>query len=243
MLRIYQIDDDSRMADKIRKMLSGREDVVLVGTTTNPLKGVDIVNRYRPDILLLDLEMQPITGWQVMEKIDKDVRVIVITAHDKMGMASLARGAAFFLDKSFGKQQLYTAIDRILGRLAPAKDGDFPSESEYLWLSSGGKNYPVKFFMADIEAVKANGNYSMVYHTDGETMVNENLAAMERILPPEKFMRISRTHIIALNRYHRRLSDGGIALSRVQNEDVKVLKVGNEYATAFYAYLEAKFNK
>lgn len=238
ILRIYHIDDDPRMADKVRKLLAGRDDVVLIGTTTNPIKGLEAVNRYLPDILLLDLEMQPITGWQVMEKVNRQVRVIIITAHDKMGMPSLERGASFFLDKSFGKNQLYGAIDRILGKQAPSSNEPFASDAEYIWLPAGGKSYPAKFFIPDIEVIEALSNYCKVHHVDGMTTVNMGIGEMERILPRKKFMRISRHVIIALSRFHRRMVNDQIELRRINNEKLKCLNVGQEYAKAFYAYLD-----
>ena len=243
ILKIYLIDDDPRAADKVRKILAGRDGVFLIGSTTNPLKGVKEVVRYRPDVLLLDLEMQPITGWEVMEKIDSAIRVIIITVEKDKGMDALHKGAFYFLDKTYGQAELHAAIDRVWEAETSGGYPPFPTKADHIWVSSGGSRYPVQFFVPDIEAVAADGNDCKLYHTDGVTIVDQNMTEMQKILPTAKFMRISRQHIIALNRFHRRLPHGEIELIRVMNQEIRRLKVGGTYEKRFYAYLEDNFPK
>src|SRR5690606_7481333 len=116
--KIYHVDDDPRSIEKSRKLISAREDLLQVGSSTNPVKALDEVKRYKPEILLLDLDMHPITGWEIMELIDLQITlVIIITVDKEMGMKSLAKGAAFFLDKTYGKSEFNVAIDNLIANM------------------------------------------------------------------------------------------------------------------------------
>mgnify|MGYP001259608683 CR=1 FL=1 len=243
VLKVYLIDDDPRAADKARRILERREDVIWVGSTTNPVKGLKDLARYRPDVLMLDLEMQPLTGWQVLERIDPAIRVIITTVAKESGMKALHHGAFYFLDKTYREAELNAALDRVWA----AENGKTPVyppvEQGYIWLSSGGDKYPIRFLVADIEVVEAEGNYSRLYHTDGDILIDQSAAEMQKILPADRFMRVSRRHIIALNRFHRRGGHDEIELIRVMNDQIKRVKVGEAYAKRFYDYLAANFPK
>lgn len=240
--KIYHVDDDPRSIEKARKLICAREDLLQVGSSTNPEKALKEIKRFKPEILLLDLDMHPITGWDIMERIDQQKTLVVIITVDKeAGMASLAKGASFFLDKTYGKREFNVAIDKLTADGRSESAVSMPYEQGYEWFTSGGKSHPVRFYVEDIEAIVADGNDSVIYHTHGKTIVDQNLAAVEKTLPANRFMRVSRSHMIALDRFHQRLADAEIQLVRVENEAVKRVKVGDAYAKRFYKYLEEQF--
>lgn len=242
VVKIYHVDDDPRSIEKSRKLISTREDLFQVGSSTNPEKALNEIMHYKHEILLLDLDMRPISGWDIMERIDlQKTWVVIITVDKEMGMTSMAKGAAFFLDKTYGKLEFNVAIDKLIADMKQRASVSMPQEKGYEWFTSGGAAHPVRFYLEDIEAIVADGNDSVIYHTDGKMTLDQNLTEMEKILPTDRFMRISRSHIIALDRFQQRLTGGKIQLMRVENEEIKRLKVGEKYANRFYAYLDEQF--
>ncbi|WP_257667199.1 LytR/AlgR family response regulator transcription factor [Parapedobacter tibetensis] len=239
-LKTYILDDDTRAVRKLSKLVYGHPQLILVGSSTDPETGIAEIRRYRPDVVLLDLEMQPLTGWEVMQHLDSSVNVILCTADDRAGSRAFEVSAAEYLVKPFSRERFNVAIQRVWETICvPGHPLIPPAESSSCWLTSGGASHKVQIDFVDIEVVEAQKDHCIVYHTDGKITVDQSLKELERMLPVRKFMRIHRGFIIALNRYYRH-SNGNVYLKNVQNKESKSAPIGDTYSDRLYAYLDER---
>ena len=237
VLTAYIVDDDPRAVKRARKLVEGRGDLILVGTATDPRKALADIAKYRPDLVLLDLEMEPMDGWQVMEQLDPAIRVIICTVETEVGPKTYQFRAAYYLTKPYRKSDFDHAIDRIWEGVDNNDIRLLPTQPNYVWFTAGGKRHKVRLSLDDIEAVEADGNYSKVYYTHGTMMIDQSLKEVERLLPAGQFMRIHRCSIMALNRYLV-INGDTIQLQHVVNTEIARLKLGEHYAQRFYNYLD-----
>ncbi len=82
-IRILIADDHAIFRGGLRKLLEGANDISIVGEASNGLECVKMLEKLRPDVLLLDLRMPEKDGWGVLEEVDFDslpTRTIVLTA-------------------------------------------------------------------------------------------------------------------------------------------------------------------
>ncbi len=117
------IEDESEMIDLIRLIL-GRRGFELTGATGGA-EGLEAVRRIKPDLVLLDLMMPGMDGWEVYQqmKADEDLKhipVIIVTAKaqsiDKVLGLHIAK-VDDYITKPFGPQELIQSIEKVLGKM------------------------------------------------------------------------------------------------------------------------------
>lgn len=238
LIKTFILDDNPADLQKARKLVSAHKGLVLVGTETDPERALPLIRRYGVEVLLLDLEMNPLNGWEVIKRIDTDIKVILCTVDNTAGEGAYHHNVLFYLVKPLTKK----SFDRAIQQVIAGKNLASAAEPDHVWLTSGGASRQVKVMLADIETVQADGDYSVLYYTYGRIHLDQSLKEMERLLPTDRFMRVHRSYIIALNRHHAH-GNGKVYLKRVENREMEEIPLGGRFAERFYDYLERNFPK
>ncbi len=115
------IEDEPEMIDLV-KLILGRKGFNLVGAVGGR-EGIEAVRRLKPDLVLLDLMMPDMDGWEVYQQMKaddelKDIPVIVVTAKaqsiDKVLGLHIAK-VDDYVTKPFGPQELLQSVNKVLG--------------------------------------------------------------------------------------------------------------------------------
>jgi DNA-binding response OmpR family regulator len=115
------IEDEPEMIDLV-KLILGRKGFDLVGAVGGR-EGLDTVRRLKPDLVLLDLMMPDMDGWEVYQQMKadeelKDIPVVVVTAKaqsiDKVLGLHIAK-VDDYVTKPFGPQELLQSVRKVLG--------------------------------------------------------------------------------------------------------------------------------
>ena len=117
------VDDSSTILQLCKGLLSSEYDVRLAKSGKMALVAL---GRVRPDIILLDIEMPDMTGFEVLEEINKDpdkknIPVIFVTSHasEKLVLKAIGRGASDYIVKPFPPDLLRSKIKNALNATAP----------------------------------------------------------------------------------------------------------------------------
>lgn len=81
MIRCLAIDDDPLFLKMLGVFFNDIKSAELIATYTNPVEGIMACVKEKPDVLLLDLEMPYLSGFEAMETLDKFPKIIVISGH------------------------------------------------------------------------------------------------------------------------------------------------------------------
>ncbi len=120
--RVVCVEDEPAMIDLIRLIL-GRKGYDVIGAAGGR-EGLDAIQREKPDVVLLDLMMPDMDGWEVYQKLKaneltKDIPVIVVTAKaqsiDKVLGLHIAK-VDDYITKPFGPQDLVDSVEKVLAR-------------------------------------------------------------------------------------------------------------------------------
>jgi DNA-binding response OmpR family regulator len=120
-MRVVCIEDEPEMIDLVRLIL-GRKGFTVIGADGG-IEGLETVKRERPDIVLLDLMMPDMDGWEVYQQIKADpelreIPIVVVTAKaqsiDKVLGLHIAK-VDDYITKPFGPQELLESVEKILG--------------------------------------------------------------------------------------------------------------------------------
>ena len=116
-LRAYILDDERLAVERLTRMLqaTGRADVV--GTSTDPEDALAYLRVHPVDVLFLDIQMPGLSGFDVLDELDRDVPVIFTTAYDRYALEAFSVNSIDYLLKPVEPERLDRALDK-LARLA-----------------------------------------------------------------------------------------------------------------------------
>jgi len=229
------IADDERLArEKLRILLEAEGGVQVVGESRNAEETAAAVHEFKPDLLLLDIQMPDADGFQVLRRIPPEEMPIVIftTAFGQYGVQAFEAHALDYLMKPFDQDRLHRAIERVRAELV--KSHDFQVTGHLLEMLSSPKSRTSERSLAikargrivfldpdDIDWIEAAANYVKVIVGKESYLLREGISHVSDRLDPDRFVRIHRSTIVNI----RRLKE----LQPCENgEYIAVLRSGKE---------------
>lgn len=210
-IRTILVDDQSTASAALREMLRNcGPDIDVIGVAVGGVEGVEMINRLAPDLIFLDVQMPEMDGFQVLAQIKLPQKPIVIfvTGHDDFALKAFEAHALDYLIKPCQMTRLRSAVQRARQLLQSRENGQIEQKLDGL-LSDlrGGVKYPERLAvkangrivflrLTDIDLAEASDNYVKLYAGGDSYMFRETLSALEEKLPPDRFLRISRSIIV-----------------------------------------------
>ena len=242
-VRVLIVDDEAVARRRLRRLLQREPDLSIVAECADGAAALRLMVEAAPDLVLLDVQMPELDGFEVLERFPGTQwpAVIFVTAFDRYALRAFDVHAIDYLLKPFSADRFRTAIARARTRLRHRVDDpglaalveERRRRPEYLTrLAVPSRGRTVLIDTGSIDWIQAADNYVTV-HIDGrEHLVRETLGVLERQLDPDRFARIHRSTIVNLDRIAQvepathgdgivQLRDGTrLALSRTRRESV-----------------------
>ncbi len=116
-MKVVVVDDSDLVRERLTSMLSGLEDVEVVGEAEDALEGTSVVREFNPDAVILDIKMPVGNGMDVLRNIKKSnpwIKVIILTnyPYDQYRKKCMELGAEYFFDKSTEFKRVPEVIDQ-----------------------------------------------------------------------------------------------------------------------------------
>jgi two-component system LytT family response regulator len=210
MLRVIVADDERPARSFLATLLRSFEDVELVGEAENGAEAVELIERERPDLAFLDLQMPEVDGLGVVRLLRKNNMPLVafVTAYDEYAVRAFEVNAVDYLLKPVDRKRLREAIDRAQERLERAdlkeRSADqlraAASDYEDLRQPQILKRIPVRnreeillLPVKEIASVVAEGELLHITTLGNDRYsINYRLKDLEARLDPSMFVRLSR---------------------------------------------------
>jgi len=210
VLRVLIVDDEEPARMAVRAALTQIGGVELVGECTNGFEAVKAVADTRPDVVLLDVQMPKLDGFEVLELIERSVPVVFVTAYDEFALRAFEVHAVDYLLKPFTDGRLAAALDRVRQRAAvPMPDpvtlaaaARRPGQVlERVVIRDGAQVHVLP--VDRIDYVEAQDDY-VAFHSGGRTVLKEQtLGDLESRLDARRFVRIHRSFLLNIERLAR----------------------------------------
>lgn len=115
-LRTLIVDDEKQARLRLRRMLEEWSDIEILGEAQNGLEAVDLTESLKPELVLLDIQMPGLGGFEVIRTLKPEDRpqIIFVTAYDSFALEAFEVHATDYLLKPVRQQRLREAIDRLL---------------------------------------------------------------------------------------------------------------------------------
>ncbi|MGH9139572.1 MAG: LytR/AlgR family response regulator transcription factor [Vicinamibacterales bacterium] len=210
-LRVVVVDDEDLARAVIREYLADMADVEIVAECANGFEAVKAVSDLAPDLLILDVQMPKLNGFEVLELVGRDVAVVFVTAYDQYAIRAFEVHAVDYLLKPFAAERLAAALDRVRERLGR---GEALPVRELAAAGQPAQGYARRILVRDgprvhvlpvekIDYVQAQDDYVCFRCEGKEYLKEQTLAELEAALDPARFVRIHRSYLLNLDRLAR----------------------------------------
>lgn len=162
------------------------------------------IAQFKPDILILDVEMPEGSGFELLEKIqDLPPAVIFVTAYDKYAIRAIKASARDYILKPVNKEEFREALENIVYQLVREdeyqKDHHSRMQPEIRKIAIPSINGLSFLEVDDIVYCEADGNYTMVHFIQHKELVSRPLARFETDLANFGFLRVHHKYLVNLN--------------------------------------------
>jgi len=208
----FVVDDEPLARQQIAELVAQVPWARHLGDAADGQTGLEAVHALRPDVLFLDIQMPELSGLDVAARLAYAPAVIFTTAHERYAVTAFELEAVDYLLKPFGRRRFLAALERARRALAarapqPEADGaprdprDEPVGSdplgERLLVRDRGAIVPVP--LALIERLDAEDDYVAVVARGRRYLMAVRLRDLAAELPPGRFLRVHRSHVVNLD--------------------------------------------
>lgn len=236
MIKCVIIDDEQPAINVLENYIKRVPYLQLVGTATNPILGIELINSTKAELVFLDIQMDEMSGLDVMKVLTDNVEVIFCTAFSEFAVTSYELNAVDYLMKPIPFDRFAAAIKKI----SPLNITSLANESvitsnDYIFVKTEQKGKMVKIDLDDIDFIEAMNNYIAFYRANSKTLVYSTMKEIEGHLPSSKFIRIHKSYIIAINKITT--VDNNCIILKNRSEQIPISLT---YKTAFMQMLTKK---
>lgn len=191
------IVDDERLAIKgMELLLADYPSIEIVGAADSVENAEDVIKETRPDLVFLDIQLQGENGFDLLDKLVTDSKVVFVTAYDEYAIRAFEVNALDYLLKPVSSERFKSTISRLFDKDKTAlKNEKAYNYSDLVSLNTGGTFQFIK--ASNIVSIRAVGDYSKVSTIDGKNkLVYRTLKDWETRLPGDYFIRVHRSAIV-----------------------------------------------
>ncbi|MBY0433883.1 MAG: response regulator [Cyclobacteriaceae bacterium] len=201
------IDDEKLARDLLREYLDGYDQIEIIGECAKGNEAVEKINKLKPDLIFLDVQMPGMNGFDVLEEIDHEPYVIFTTAYDQYAIKAFEKNAVDYLLKPLDEERFRQAVNRALKRKTTEQGG---VEELLRSIKAEGRNFESHIFVQkseklfnlpveEIVYLEASGDYTVITTKNDQFVSSSGIGKLEEIMDPDTFIRVHRSTIINLN--------------------------------------------
>jgi two-component system LytT family response regulator len=233
VLRTVIIDDEAHMRESLAEMLKSEcPGARLVAQADGVETGMSVIQKYHPDLVLLDIRMKDGTGFDLLEKFENiDFNIIFVTAYDEYAIKAIKFSALDYLLKPADPEDLKKAVIKAEDVSQKDLKAKLDTLSNNLKTNDQDKKKIIlktldNIYLVgvkDIIHIEGDGRYSSFCLNSGEkVLVSINLKFYQEMLEEYGFFRTHKSHLINLDHIYRfEKADGGFVVLD-NNEKVPV---------------------
>ena len=193
------IVDDERLArNKLRSMLAEFPEIQIIAEADSVSEAIKAVEKTSPEIIFLDIQMPKQNGFDLLEQIETNAKVIFVTAYDDYAIRAFEVNALDYLLKPVNPKRLEQTIERLSIQSPNPANAEKLKYDDVLFVNFGRRAAFIK--VSEIKCIRAANVYSEIYAEDNKkALLHQTLNEWENRLPEKQFLRIHRSTIINLD--------------------------------------------
>jgi len=218
------VEDEARNREFLKNLAAEFcPEITVTGLAATVPEAIRQIDGQKPDIVFMDIEMQPGTGFDVLQKVKhRNFQVIFTTAYDHYAIKAIKFSAIDYILKPIDLEELQQAVDKAIQSIRKQQENRIDLLIQNL-SQPAAENFSISLSTSDgieyvqlsqIIRLEANGPYTTFFlKNQHKIMVSKNLKEYELLLSEHGFFRIHNSHIIHLKEVRKMVkTDGGYAV-------------------------------
>lgn len=246
------VDDEPLARDLVSNLLNTVLEINVVGSYGTGKEAIKGINKMKPEILFLDIQLKDMTGFEILQKIKvKMPTTIFTTAYDEYAIDAFNIFAFDYLLKPYTEERFYKSVSRVLkifpekeklnleekmtdllGHVLSNKLTEYDNTKSRIPVPSGKKT--VFVYKEDIKYVLASNYYVEIHTLRGKFVLRNSMYNILKDLNPKVFVRIHRSSIVNMG-YVDELLNSAYGEIDARMQDGKLLRVSKGYRKQFLA--------
>jgi two-component system LytT family response regulator len=216
-IRALIVDDEPLARRGIRRLLQAAPDIEIVGEARNGRDAVTAVEKLKPDLVFLDIQMPLLDGFAAIEKIGLAnlPEIVFVTAFDEHAIRAFEINALDYLLKPVDAERFEKCLERVRARLKNSLDGKLDdklsslleslerveSNTEKTFLERVVIKDAGRIFFVGVDEIiwiSSEGNYVKIHTKNKSYLLRETMDGLENKLDPRDFLRLRRSTIVRI---------------------------------------------
>jgi DNA-binding LytR/AlgR family response regulator len=225
------IDDEPLELDIISEYCKKIKCVDLIGTFTNPLDAIKLLNSQEIDLIFLDIHMPQINGFEFLKLLYNPPLVIFATAYKEYASQGFDNDAVDYLIKPFSFDRFSKAVNKAFQHLRLKQRTDLKNEDK-LRISCGFMMVKVEYStilvnLNDILYIEGMKDYVKIYSGGKPILTKTTMKNIIEKLPPDRFFRVHKSFIVSVDKINM------IENSRIIIDNQRI-PIGESFRTPFF---------
>lgn len=238
--RVIIVEDEEPARDLLKRYLSASTNIEIIGEFADGFEAAKAINSLKPDLVLLDIQLPRLTGFEILEIIEHPAAIIFTTAYDEYALKAFERNAVDYLLKPFSRDRFLQALERAKERMSAKSAPNLETLAENLTPNEPLNRIVVKTGKAiqvvpieQIEMIEASDDYVSIYTNQERFVKKQTMKYFEERLNPNTFIRTHRSYIVNITQ---------IASIELYEKDsyIGILRNGNKVKISTIGYKELK---
>ena len=209
------VEDQPPAQRLLQGYVAQTEGLHLLGTYADPTEALKVLRKGRVDLLLLDVHLPKIDGFDLLRLLRRPPSVILTTAYNRYAVESYDLGVADYLLKPIAYARFLAAVDKVRGNQPPGLS------VRELFVKSG--HAYVRIDASAVLFVRSDRDYTELHEADRKHLSSRTLVYWEEALGAAEFMRVHKTYLVSRSHIDKLRSD------RLVLSDGREIPIGRKY--------------
>lgn len=235
-LNCIAVDDEPLALEQMKDFISKVEFLNLKGSFKNGMSALNYIKTNDVDLVFLDIQMDDLTGIQLLESLTSKPKVILTTAYDQYALKGYELDVSDYLLKPISFERFVKAVNKVYDQFqSKAVKGEKVTDqkelekNDFFFVKADYRLQKIKF--DDILYIEGMKDYLKIFLTDKKIVTNMSLKKMEEILPENNFIRIHKSYLISIDKIT------SICKNNIYINEATI-PIGDYYKKDFFEYLE-----
>ena len=197
----------------------------LLGTFDNALEGLAFLKSNQVDLLFLDINMDELTGIELLKSSQLNCEVIITTAYSEYALTGYELNVTDYLLKPFSYERFLQAVNKIHDKKAVHYN---EINSKYIFVKT--ENRLEKVNIDDILFIEGMRDYRRIHTITKKIMTLQNFSELEKLLPANLICRVHKSYMVSIGKIEE------IERSRIKISN-QIIPISETYRNRFYSQI------
>jgi len=222
------IEDEPLALEKTKDFVSKVPFLQLSATFDNALTGLAYLNNNKVDVLFLDINMDELTGIELLQSSKITSQVIITTAYQEYALKGYELQITDYLLKPFAFNRFLQAVNKAQENIA---NRNSDAQPDFIFVKT--ENRLEKIMLNEIVYIEGMRDYLRIHTVNKKLMTLQNFSEFEKLIPSTLVCRVHKSYMVALNKIE------SIERSRIKIAD-QLIPISETYKELFFQLINAR---